>query len=92
MPQTFPAEANPLASFADKLVVTSYLACRPHSQHVVCTGGYSDLRIPIHGPYCSMSYVISDPILMTTYLSHEQDNQVIIKIIILEILVLSQIS
>jgi hypothetical protein len=24
---------------------------------VSTTGGYSDLRIPIHGPYCSMSYV-----------------------------------
>ena len=41
---------NPLASFTDKLVATSYLACQPHRRHVVCTGGYSDSRIPINGP------------------------------------------
>ena len=41
---------NPLASFMDKLVEISYLACRPHPRHVVCTGGYSDSRIPINGP------------------------------------------
>ena len=49
---------QPLASFTDKQVATSYLACRPHPRHVVCMGGYLDLCIPIHGPYCSMSYVI----------------------------------
>jgi hypothetical protein len=52
-----PDRRHPLASFTDKQVATSYLACRPHRRHVVFTSGYSDLRIPIHGPYCSTSYV-----------------------------------
>ena len=55
-------------------------------------GGYLDLRILIHGPYCSMSYAAWDPTLTTTYPSYEQDIQVILKIILLGILVLSQIS
>jgi hypothetical protein len=78
-----PKWCHPLASFTDKQVATSYSACRPHPWHVVCTGGYSDLRIAIHGPYCSTSYVIWDPTLTTTYPSYEQNIQVIIKIIIL---------
>ena len=45
----------------DKQVAISYLASLPHPRHVVYTGGYSDLRIPIHGPYYSTSYVIWDP-------------------------------
>ena len=53
-----PDRGHPLASFTNTQVATSYLACRPHLRHVVCTGGYSNLRIPIHGPYCSTSYVI----------------------------------
>ena len=73
MSRTFLTDAKPLASFTDKPVVTSYLACRPHPRHVVCTGSYSDLRILLHGPYCSMSYVVWDPTLTTIYPSHEQD-------------------
>ena len=42
MSRTFPTDANPFASFTDKLVIISYLACQPHPRHVVCTGGYSD--------------------------------------------------
>jgi hypothetical protein len=52
--------SNPLASFMDKSVTISYLACQPHPWHVVCTGGYS--RIPIHGSYSSTSYDVWDPI------------------------------
>ena len=48
MSQTFPTDANPLASFMGKPVAISYLACRPHPRHVVCIGGYSDLHILIH--------------------------------------------
>ena len=87
-----PDRRHPLASFTDKQVATSYLACRPHARHVVCTCGYSDLHIPIHGPYCSTSYVAWDPTLMMTYPSHEQDIQVIIKITIFGILFFSLIS
>jgi hypothetical protein len=84
-----PDRRHPLASFTDKQVATSYLACRPHPQHVVCTGGYLNLRIPIHGPYYSTSYVVWDPTLMMIYPSLEQDVQVIIKITILGILLFS---
>jgi hypothetical protein len=87
-----PDRRYPLASFTDKQVTTSYLACQPHLRHVVCMGGYSELCIPIHGPYCSTSYVVWDPTLMTTYPSFEQDIQVIIRIVILGELVLSQTS
>ena len=88
----FLTDVTPLASFMDKQVATSYLAYRPHPRHVVYSGGYLDLRIPIHGPYCSKSYVVRDPTLMMTYPSHEQDIKVIIKITTLGILVLIQIS
>jgi hypothetical protein len=64
--------ANALASITDKPVATSYLACLPHPWHVVCTGGYSNSRIPMHGPYHFMSYIVWDPHLTTTYPSHEQ--------------------
>jgi hypothetical protein len=95
VPGQCPRHSRPMpppSSFTDKQVATSNLAYRPHPWYVVCTGGYSDLHIPIHGPYCSTSYVALDPTLTTTYPSPEQDIQVIIKITILGILVLSQIS
>jgi hypothetical protein len=61
VPGQCPGHSRPtppsLASFTDKHVATSYLTYRPHPRHVVCTGGYLDLRIPKHGPYCSTSYV-----------------------------------
>ena len=50
--------AIPLASFMDRQAAVSYLACRPHPRHVVYVGDYSDLHIPIQGPYCSTSYVV----------------------------------
>lgn len=58
MSQTFLTYTNPLASFMDKLIVTSYLAYRPNLWHMVCTGGYLNLHIPIHSPYCSTSYLV----------------------------------
>ena len=45
-----PDRCHPLASFMDKLVAISYLACRHYTQYVVYTSGHSDSCIPINGP------------------------------------------
>ena len=74
-----PDKRHPLSSFTDKQVATNYMTCRPHPWHVVCIGGYSDLRIPIHGPYCSTSCHLRShnhdnlPLAWARYPSYHQD-------------------
>jgi hypothetical protein len=38
------------ASFTNRPIAISYLACHPHMRHVVCTGGYLGLTIPMNDP------------------------------------------
>jgi len=59
-------QRHPRASFTNKPVVISYLACRPHLRHVVCMGGYSDSLSQWTVLNYSMSYVTRDPTVTVT--------------------------
>ena len=81
MPRTFLTDANPLASFTDKPVAISYLACRPHPQHVVYMGGYSDSLSQWTVLSCSASYDTCDPTLTVTLpLARLESNKVAIRL------------